>query len=109
MLKKYNTLDDRREITRLLETLPPSRRLAFLQHCCRIATLPNSPHRPFVLRETIDLTARARWDSQADAQLTTSIYFDLWMLATQYQFDLDRAVMELEAWGRGREREQGRG
>lgn len=93
----HDNLDDRREVHRLLGRLSPARRVAFVESCCRRAVLPGSATRPGVARRTRDLAERARTDSGADERLTLDLYFDLWLLASQYDFDLGEAFRRLEA------------
>lgn len=92
-----DSLDDRREIHRLLARLSPARRLAFLRDCCRRARLPG--HRDFTgpSRKTVELAELARRDDSADRRLTLDVWFDLWHLATHYAFDLDDALARLVA------------
>jgi hypothetical protein len=97
-----DTLDDRREIHRLLTRISPQARLRFLEWCCQSAVLPHSQVRPTVSRTTRELAAQARWDSGADARLSTGIYEDVWYLAGNYDFDIDRALARLVEVARGR-------
>lgn len=75
---RLDTLDDRREIHRLLDRLPPGRRLAFLQWCCRQVPHPvNVAHR--------------------STGSTFEVFFDLWKLGHQYELDMDAAARRLES------------
>ncbi len=92
-----NTLDDRRELDRLLARLPPRRRVAFLARCCGRAAVPHSATRPGVRHDTWARVPSAERDDEADRRLTTEVYFDLWCLAMQYGLDLRQAALDLEA------------
>lgn len=97
-----DTLDDRREIHRLLETLPPRRRVAFLRWCCARAVLPKSGTRPGVSKKTERLARQAGRDREADRRLSLDCYFDVWSLAAQYELDLAAVLERLVALVRGR-------
>lgn len=97
---RLDTLDDRRELHRLLGFLAPPQRLAFLEDCCRRATLPRGKQRPVVAPRTRQLAMLALRDSSADERLTLEIYFDLWQLEISYAFDLDAALVRLQALAR---------
>lgn len=90
-----DTLDDRRQIHDLLTRLAPRARIRFMRWCCARATLPNSARRPGVSRKTVRLAQRAEKDSSADRALALDCYFDVWMLASQYDFDLNAALEKL--------------
>jgi hypothetical protein len=90
-----DTLDDRRQIHDLLTRLPPQRRIAFIRWACGQATLPHSTTHPVVSRKTMRLARRAAVDSSADKALALECYFDLWTLAIQCRFDMDRALERL--------------
>lgn len=90
-----DTLDDRREIYHLLHRLPPAGRVAYLDWCCRRATLGTSGAHP---RPATWLHSRARDAGRcdrADDRLTTEIYVDVVSLANAYRFDLPAALTEL--------------
>lgn len=113
-LLHYDTVDDRREVHRLLGRLPPRERVAFLSWACRQATLPTgadialhpdgsgSMVHPQVAPKTWELMRQAQHDSRADEKLTFDVYFDVWLLATQYQVSLRRVLMQLEGLVRRR-------
>lgn len=91
----YDTLDDRREIYRLLHRLSPQKRIAFLNWCCKQATLGKHQSYIQVSRKSHQMAEQARKCDRADEALTADLYNDLWHLASHYQFDLDKALEEL--------------
>lgn len=91
----HDNLDDRREIHHLLARLSPSRRVAFVDECCRGAVLPGSAIRPGVARKTRDLAEVARRDSSADSRLTLNLFMDLWYLHLHYRWDFDASLSRL--------------
>lgn len=98
---QHDTLDDRREVYRQLKALPPARRLGFLRWCAARARLPRTNAAAHVSRATHERARQARWDTAADEKLTIEIFFDLFTLACQYEFDLGGALRELERRARG--------
>ena len=94
-LLQYDTRDDRTEIHRLLCRLPPRRRVAFVESCCRAATMRRAPVRPAVKRATWELAERAMVDDSVDGRLSLECFLDLCYIGVQYQFDLDRALLRL--------------
>jgi hypothetical protein len=90
-----DTLGDRREIHDLLTRLAPRARIAFMRWACQQATLPHSTRHPGVSRKTVRLAARAERDSSADRMLALDLYFDVWHLAMNYDFDLNAALEKL--------------
>ena len=75
----YDNCDDRKEIHRLLERLPPAKRLAWLQDCCRRCTLPGSNTSPVVTR----------------CGNAMEVFYDAWMLVKDYNMDMDAALKRL--------------
>lgn len=90
-----DTLDDRRQIHDLLGRLPPRQRIRFMRWCCAQATLPHSSAHPGVSRKTVRLAQQAERDSSADERLALDCYFDVWRLASHYDFDLNAALERL--------------
>jgi hypothetical protein len=90
-----DTLDDRRELCRLLNLLPPGRRVAFVNGVCRRLTEKDGLVRGVGLK-TRRLAREARRDDDASSRLTVDLFFDLWHLALQYGLDLQQAARELE-------------
>src|SRR5262245_10076525 len=76
-----DTLDDRREVFRLLDRLSPRRRLAYLAWCCRQVRTPAG--------EPVRVAARSNGD-------TFEVFFDWWHLGFQYDLDMDAAARALE-------------
>jgi hypothetical protein len=94
--------DDRRELHSALDRLRPVDRVRFLVWACRDATLDGSKANPGINPDMWKKARLAETDSSADRQLSIEIYFDLWALATQYDFSLDKAATQLEKWaGKG--------
>lgn len=87
----YDTVDDRREVQRLLERLPVSHRIAFLAWCCRQVTIPNGGTHPEVSLTRTKGTA-------------VEVYRDLWYLAGQYDLDIDAATEKLVEMVRQKDR-----
>lgn len=89
--------DSRQEIRRLLEYLPPWRRLAFLKWCCQQSVIRHGPEpaRPYVRRKTLELAELARTDDSADEGLLYDVFFDLIELSNQFSLDLDLALARL--------------
>lgn len=87
--------DDRNELHRLLERLPPLRRVQFLAWACRQATLKGSATRPGVQARMWRWAEEAGNDAALDRRLSLEVYFDLWALAMSYEFDLVKAVEKL--------------
>lgn len=95
-----DNVDDRRELHLALDRLRPVDRVRFLLWACREATLGTSRTNPGVDPAMWKKARAAEQDASADRQLSVEIYFDLWTLATQYEFDLSRAAAMLERWAR---------
>ncbi len=91
-----DTLDDRREIYRLLDSLLPESRLACLRHFCR--KVESMGVRPQAAMG--HAVAYARRSDEADSRLTREVYNDFALLITQYQLDPLRTAKELEEWVR---------
>jgi len=98
----YDTLDDRREVHQLLARLSPSRRLAYLAWCCRQGALLTTRAQPHVAQRTRALAELARRDASADRRLTFELFVDFWHLTAQYDLPVDRAVLALTDYVRGR-------
>ena len=98
----HENIDSRREIHQLLERLSPARRIKFAAWACSQAVLPNTEVRPVVAPKTRRLAERARWDSEADRQLSLEVYWDCWFLCSSYKFNLDKALARLVEMVRNR-------
>lgn len=98
-----DTLDDRRELHRLLTRLSPARRLRFLEWCCAKAIVPHSEIHPGPSRTVRELAELARRDSSADERHALDVFLDIWVLSIQYELDLDDALAALVNFVRGRE------
>ena len=96
----HDTRDDRTEIHRLIDRLTPRQRVAFLEACCRAAVLPRSQIRPTVLPSTYELCRQAEHDDSASGPLTMDVFLSMWVLTTEYQFDLRKALDLLVATAR---------
>jgi hypothetical protein len=107
---RLDSKDTRGEIHRLLERLSPRQRVAFVQACCEAAPMtPRCATVPGVSRATRELAESARVDSSADRRLALTLYFDLWLLATQYHFSLELALEKLERMVKKKGVSRGRG
>lgn len=92
----HDNLDDRKSMMELLHRLPPFRRVAFLEYCCRRATmLRNSGIHPGILQSSYDLAHQAMRDSSADDMLTLDLWYDLWVLCAQYNLDIETMLAPL--------------
>jgi len=101
---QFDNLDDRRELHRLLLRLPPRRKLEFLRWACQQASLtPGCTTKPQPGHETVELARRAMQrpgDETLNERLSLEIFYDVFALASQWEFSLDAAARELERWGR---------
>lgn len=93
---QYDTLDDRREIHRMLQLLHPQKMIAWLDCQCRKVETKSgarptpSPKMASRVREAIIRGGDAQY------RLATEVYFDLWAMSVQYGLDLTQATKELE-------------
>lgn len=91
----HDNLDDRRELHQLLHRLRPRLRIAFLDHCCRLSTLPNHTTHPEVGARTRRLAVQAERSEEHSRKLSLDVFYDLWALSIQYRLDLDRVLDQL--------------
>lgn len=98
-LLAIDTLDDRREVHRLLGRLPPKVRVAFLEWCCSTAR-PVMGRLPVASRRMLPTVVMAYRCDRADLRVTNEVYTDLLVLAADYDLDLAAAAVELEKWVR---------
>jgi hypothetical protein len=56
--------------------------------------MPNSTTKPRVMRATVELAQKARWDDAASERLNVEVYADLFSLSLQYRLNLDAALVE---------------
>lgn len=95
-LLKLDTLDDRREIHRLLQLLHPAKGVAWLERQCRKVVALHGT-RPTVARKTrAQVPEAVRLGGERHYRLATDIYFDVWFLASQYGLDMEQATKDLE-------------
>ena len=92
---QYDSLDDRREIFRLLNRLPPLKRLAWMRFACSRARMPKGRTQPRPAAKTVALAEQARWDSSASEKLTLDLYFDVWHLGVSFELDFDLVMNRL--------------
>lgn len=78
---RFDNIDDRREILRLIGRLSVRTRLIWLQWCCQYAIPRDLQIRPGVAANHTGLAAEC--------------FLDLWRLCTQYELDIDRALRQL--------------
>lgn len=90
-----DTLDDRRELWRLLHRLPPSRRIDFLAWCCSQVSGPNG-NGPTPGAGLLATATAARRDDGADRRLTNEIYMDVMVLGHQWSLDMQTTVRRAE-------------
>ncbi len=94
-LAQYDTLDDRREIHRLLQLVDPRIGVLWLKRqCdkCQHGTTKPGPSRRMAERVAEAVRRGGEWHFR----LATEIYLDAWALAGQYQIDMGQAAKELE-------------
>lgn len=92
----YDTLDDRREIHRLLQLLHPHRCIAWLDRQCQRCVGPHGT-RPSPSKKMAERVKDAViFGGDRHYKLATEIYFDFWMLAVQNGLDMDLATKDLE-------------
>lgn len=89
-----DTLDDRREIHSLLHRLPPPARVRFLAWACAVVpgvrgNRPLPQPMPEMVRDAVRC-------GRGDDRLTNSVYFDVLVLAAQWELDLRFAAEQLE-------------
>jgi hypothetical protein len=95
-LLRYDCLDDRREVHRLLQLLHPRQAVAWLDRQCQRAAHPHGS-RPAPARKMEPRVREAELKGgQHHYRLCTELFFDFWTLASQYGIDMDVAVRELE-------------
>lgn len=96
-LLRYDCLDDRREVHRLLQLLHPRAAVAWLDRQCRRAAHPHGGSRPAPARRMEPRVRAAELRGGEWAyRLATEVYFDFWTLASQYGISMDVATRELE-------------
>lgn len=97
---QYDDLDTRREIHRLLQLVHPRVAAKWLdRQCQRVA---GSGHRPAPGRKMMPRVKEAiLHGGERHYRLATEIYMDVWMLAAQYDLDIDAAARELEELASG--------
>jgi hypothetical protein len=96
LLLACETLDDRREIHRMLHRLPPVERVRFLDRVAKRIRVPNSEGLGaswFRMNATIKEAYRC---DRADLRLTNEVYADCVGLAVQWDVDLLAVAVELE-------------
>lgn len=91
-----DTLDDRREIHRLLSALSPRERVAYLHWCCKQVYMPNTRINPTPSVRMLPRVSDAQRSGLYEDRLTMEIYFDWWRLANSYKLDVRKAAEELE-------------
>lgn len=95
-LLKLDTLDDRREIHRLLQLLHPAKCAAWLERQCRKIPLAHGT-RPTVGKRTRAAVPEAvKFGGERHYRLATDIYFDVWFLVSQHGLDIDSLTKDLE-------------
>lgn len=97
-----DNLDTRREVWQLLKRLSPAKRIEFLTWCCERARPKRGQGKPFVNQKTLDLAAKARWDSGADERLHHEVWGDLWTLVNSFGLSPDAAQARLVQMARGK-------
>jgi hypothetical protein len=95
-----DTLDDRREIWHLLHCLHPRRRVEFLSWCCGQVRAINGGTGPVPHGHGGMLRAAIQGDDAQDQRLTTTIYTELGMLASQQRIEMKEAAIMLEQFAR---------
>lgn len=105
-----DTVDDRREIRRLLDFMHPVERWDFLDWCAtQCETI--SGKRPGIIRtarEQERLREAIRVGGEADCQLSNECYVHIWQLHVAWKLDLDATLAKLIELARGKD-SRGRG
>lgn len=97
---QYDDLDTRREIHRLLQLVHPRTAVEWLDRQCQKVGREGS--RPAPGRKMMPrLKAAIVRGGEMHYRLATEIYMDVWMLAAQYDLDIDDAARDLERLARG--------
>lgn len=95
-LLHFDTLDDRREIHRLLQLLHPKLAVEWLDRQCKKVTAWQGSRPGPSKRMAARIEDAIRRGGEYHYRLATEVYFDAWMLASQYGIDLGSATKELE-------------
>ena len=95
-----DTLDDRREVWHLLHRLHPRRRVEYLSWCCKQVRGINGGTGPVPHGHGEMVRAAIRGDDAQDQRLTTTIYMELGMLASQQRIEMKDAAIMLEQFAR---------
>jgi hypothetical protein len=94
-LIQYDTLDDRREIHRLLQLLHPHAAIRWLDRLCAKCVFNGtrpSPARTMAKRVEDAII----FGGERHFRLATELYFDVMMMASQFGLDLGPPTRELE-------------
>lgn len=93
---KYDDIDSRREIFRLIGHLTPVERISWMRWCCSRSSLGDSDVRPMVSESTLLLAMEAETSRDASVRLQIDLHQDLLIhLPQQWGLDIDAAVVEL--------------
>jgi hypothetical protein len=91
-----DNLDTRREMTRLLDYLPPSARVDYLRWVCSQVLLPGSGIHPQVAPSHLVLAEQARHDDGRSDRLTLDTLVDVFHFCGNYSIDVHHCLRELE-------------
>lgn len=101
-----DTLDDRREVWRLLHRLPPGKRVRFLQWAAEQSKIVKGNKPVHTTPRSVVEAAIRDYGNGADTNLTNSLYTELGMLYVQWNVDPKTIAEELEQRVRRHEREE---
>ncbi len=88
--------DDKGQFTRLLNFLPPHRRVDFLAWMCSHAKFQGSDKSPGVSSSLRRLADEARYSDEASSRLTIEIVIDTFFTAGHFRLDLQEHLKALE-------------
>lgn len=101
MILIYDNRDDRREILILLSKISPKERLQFLIDVCSLV-LKSTGIKTFPNPDYLEKVALAEKCDEAGTRLNIEIFQDLWLIASQYKFDIAKALELLVQRAKGK-------
>jgi hypothetical protein len=92
-----DTADDRREIWHLLHKLSPERRIGYLQRACAaVRARDRYGNGPVPMGMAVRLDEARRCD-RGNERLTNEVYADIIAMCNQYDLDIAKLAVDLEA------------
>ncbi len=93
--------DDRHEIMRMLDSLHPRKRVAWLEWCCKNAVFSKTKIVPLVSKKTWQLMREVLKEGR-EHRLSYSIMTDFFTLLIQYNLQRDQALARLQDMTKGK-------